>query len=157
MNKISDEIGVIRPAAWVIAACMGLGMWGCLMYFAMPHDPKLNGWPVPFQVAFSTAMSMILVGYILVLGYVNGDARRRAMRYGMWTLLAIFVPNGIGVILYFIMRDPIPQRCPHCAATVKSKGTFCPACGGALGNTCPACHSAVEAGWSHCMNCGGAL
>ena len=30
----------------------------------------------------------------------------------LWTLLAIFIPNAIGIILYFILRDPVPVPCP---------------------------------------------
>jgi len=49
----------------------------------------------------------------------------------MWTLLSIFIPNGIGIILYFILRDRF-RRSPKCGVTVRSKGAFCPACGAAL-------------------------
>ena len=61
-----------------------------------------------------------------LLGYVYGDARRRGMRYVMWTLLAFFIPNGIGVILYFILRDPMPTYCSKCGASAKAAHAFCP-------------------------------
>ena len=52
-------------------------------------------------------LPMFLAGYTLLIGYIYGDARRRGMRYVMWTLLAIFLFNGIGIILYFILREPL--------------------------------------------------
>ena len=37
------------------------------------------------------------------------------MNYVMWTLLAIFIPSAVGVILYFILRDPIAVAPPELA------------------------------------------
>lgn len=154
MSKFPEEMKVISWGAWVIAVCIGLGFAVLLQVVAIPRDPKLAGWPELFALCFSVGMGIFLFIYTLLIGYVNGDARRRGMRYVMWTLLAIFVPNGIGIILYFILRDPLPQVCPKCGVTVRSKGAFCPACGATLRNTCPACHGALEPGWSHCASCG---
>ena len=151
MSRFPEEMKVIPLGAWVVAVCTGLGIALLLQLQGLPNDSKL------IQVCFATLMGMILFIYALLIGYVNGDARRRGMRYVMWTLLSIFIPNGIGIILYFILRDPLPQVCPKCGVTVRSKGAFCPACGAALGNTCPACHRAVEPGWSHCTSCGAAV
>lgn len=148
------EMKVIPRGAWFVAACLGLGLGLLLFLVAIPRDPKLSAWPAPFQVCFATVIMLIVFVYALLIGYVNGDARRRGMRHVMWTLLSIFIPNGIGIILYFILRDPLPQACPKCGATISSKGAFCPACGTALANTCPVCRRAVEPGWSHCASCG---
>lgn len=156
MNKY-PEIKVIPMGAWLAAVGVGLEMELVLLLVLVPRDPKLSAWPEPLQLCFVTAIALVLFVYILLIGYVNGDARRRKMRHVMWTLLSIFVPNGIGIILYFIMRDPLPRDCPKCGAAISLKGAFCPACGAALGSTCPACHTAVEPAWSHCANCGKVL
>ena len=153
MSQFPKEMKVIPWAAWVIAVG-NLGFGALLQMVLIPRDPKLAAWPEPVAMCFSIAMAMFLFIYTLLIGYVNGDSRRRGMRYVLWTLLAIFIPNGIGIILYFILRDPLPQVCPKCGVTVRSKGAFCPACGAALRNTCSACHGALEPGWSHCTSCG---
>ena len=157
MSRFPDEMKVIPVTAWVLAVVIGGGFALCLLLLAIPNDPKLAHWPEVMQVCFSAVMGGILFIYTLLIGYVNGDARRRGMRHVMWTLLGIFIPNGIGIILYFIMRDPLPRVCLKCGATVQSKGAFCPACGTAIGNVCPNCHRAVETGWSHCAGCGAEL
>jgi hypothetical protein len=157
MSRFPEELKVIPGAAWAIAVLGGAGFALCLQFAAIPHDSKLMGWPTLLQLCFSVLMGLIIFVFALLIGYVNRDARRRGMRYVMWTLLSIFIPNGIGIILYFILRDPMPQECPKCGITVRGKGTFCPACGTALVNSCPACHRAVEPGWSHCMGCGAEL
>ena len=57
----------------------------------------------------------------------------------MWTLLAIFIPDAIGVILYFILRDPLMKPCPGCSQVLKSGYTSGPHCGMLLLPTCPNC------------------
>jgi len=91
---------------------------------------------------------------ILLVGYVFADARRREMRYVMWTWLAALIPDGIGIILYFILRDPLPSPCPKCKTSVPAKFTFCPHCGAALRPCCPQCGKAIEHGWQNCAYCG---
>ena len=157
MSRFPDELKVIPGLAWVIAIGTGVGFALCLQLAAIPRDSQLSAWPESLQVCFSASMGLILFVYAALIGYVNGDAYRRGMRHGMWTLLSIFIPNGIGIILYFIMREPLPHVCPKCGITARSKGPFCPACGTALWKSCPACHRAVEPGWSHCTSCGGEL
>jgi hypothetical protein len=92
--------------------------------------------------------------WIPLIGFVNGDAKRRRMRYVMWTLLAIFIPNFIGIILYFLLRDPLPQPCGACGKTADGSFSFCPHCGARLGLSCAQCHRPVEAGWVNCAYCG---
>jgi hypothetical protein len=75
----------------------------------------------------------------------------------LWALLAIFIPNAIGIILYFILRDPLLQHCPKCGAAAQASFTFCAVCGEALSKTCPGCRGTVQPGWSHCARCGASL
>ena len=99
-------------------------------------------------------MSLALAGNILLIGYVYGDARRRGMRYVMWTLLAIFLFNGIGIILYFILREPLLGYCSRCGKPASHGFAYCPHCGAGLRPSCPACHRVIEGPWSHCAWCG---
>ena len=48
-------------------------------------------------------------------------------------LLAIFIPNALGIILYFVLREPMMTPCPQCSTLVKPGFAFCPACGTKLG------------------------
>jgi hypothetical protein len=82
----------------------------------------------------------------------KGDAKRRQMRYVLWTLLATLVPYAIGMILYFILRDPLPKPCPGCGHVEKAK--FRPHCGTLLQPTCPKCDKPVEPTWANCAYCG---
>ncbi len=157
MNRFSDEIRIISPVAWMIAALAWVGMFCLLFLVGIPQNPKLSHWPVAGAFAFSVWPGLIVAVFVLLIGYINADARRRGMRYVMWTLLAIFIPNSIGIILYFILRDPLLVPCTKCGAKARMGFAFCPQCGAALSAACPACKRPVEPNWQRCAYCGAGL
>jgi hypothetical protein len=157
MNRLRREMQLIPRTAWMIANCLFLGVFLLLMLgpFRLDHDAR--DWPLAGKLATSLLAAIVLFIWALLIGYVYADARRRGMRYVMWTLLATFIPNAIGIILYFILRDPQPVPCPHCRTLVRPGHPYCPECGTALVRVCPQCRRIVEPGWSHCASCGASL
>jgi hypothetical protein len=99
----------------------------------------------------------VLVAYIALICYIYQDAGRRGMQQVLWTLLALFVPSGIGVVLYFILRQPLLVYCAYCRTAIQPGLAYCPRCGHTLAATCPQCRRVCQAGWSHCGWCGAAL
>ncbi len=69
--------------------------------------------------------------WLLCLGFVFTDARRRAMRPVLWVLVAALFPHLLGFLLYFVLRQPIALPCAHCGKTVPLHQPFCPWCGSA--------------------------
>jgi Double zinc ribbon len=157
MSRFSQEMKVIPRAAWITGILLYLAMTTPLFFLAVSRDPDFKGWPAWGRVLFAYGPTLLVIPVIALFGYVYGDAKRRGMRYVMWTLLAIFIPQSIGVILYFVLRDPLPKPCPNCALPVKRGFTFCPNCGAATQPTCPACGKGVEFSWMNCPHCGGKL
>lgn len=157
MNRFSDEVRIIPVIAWIIAVLIPICSFVALFTVAIPRDPKLSHWPVIGQVAFAIWPGLLVGVLVLFYGYINADARRRGMRYVMWTLLAMFVPNTIGIILYFILRDPLLAQCSKCGAQGRVNFTFCPQCGAELSNICSSCKRPVEPGWKSCPYCRSAL
>jgi RNA polymerase subunit RPABC4/transcription elongation factor Spt4 len=144
---------VIPSGGWVAAGIVFLLFFLLLSIILTQADDM----PVPVRLIISILLPLMLAGYTLLIGYVNGDARRRGMRYVMWTLLAIFLFNGIGIILYFILRDPLLAYCPRCGAGVQPSHAFCPRCGAGVQPACRACHRTVQTGWTNCAWCGNQL
>ena len=155
MSRFSKEMSIIPTPARVIAALVyvlaSVGFFALFHFAPKPDMPMAAAWaltifaPIPITI------------WILLIGYVNADAKRRGMRYVMWTLLAIFIPNAIGIIVYFILREPVMKPCPHCSQIVKPGFAFCPNCGYNLAPACPNCRRAVEPGWRNCAACGAPL
>jgi hypothetical protein len=67
--------------------------------------------------------------WVLALGYVYGDARRRNMPAVPWLLVALFVPNLLGFLLYFVLRKSLARPCPQCGQAITPEQRFCSWCG----------------------------
>ena len=157
MDRFSEEIKVIPRGAWVTAVvlCVGLPLL-VSGYLLLTHPHRMFGLAAPELLIF-LPIFLFFFFYILLVGYIAGDARRRGMRPVLWVLLAFFIPNMIGIILYFILRNPLLRSCPQCRVKSAATFAFCPSCGTSLSAACPSCRTAVEPGWSHCAKCGSAL
>jgi hypothetical protein len=153
MTPVVPRQRVIPFGGWIAAAIVFmLGFLGLNLAFMHEYPDS-----VALRLILPVALPLFLAGYTLLIGYVYGDAHHRGMRYVMWTLLAIFLPNGIGVILYFILREPRLVYCPRCGAGVQPSHAFCPRCGFGVQPACPACHRTIQPGWTNCAWCGNRL
>ncbi|HEV2381621.1 MAG TPA: zinc ribbon domain-containing protein [Terriglobia bacterium] len=104
-----------------------------------------------------TLAAAFLGSLILLYGYIYGDAKRRGMTPGLWLIVSIFVPYLIGVIIYFIVREPLPFNCPRCEAAVTSQFNFCPRCQLNLRPSCPQCRREIRSGDRYCPHCGAGI
>jgi hypothetical protein len=161
MIRFEQEWPLVPTAARVIAVLAAMAVVA-LVAFAFLAQPPAEGeaaapiyWGL-FLLALILPAGLIAV-FVLLVGYVWGDAHRRRMNAVLWTLLAIFIPNMIGIILYFILRDPLPVSCPSCAASVPKSQACCTSCGATLASSCPQCHQPVDPSWAHCGGCGAVL
>jgi hypothetical protein len=157
MSRLSEEMKIIPRVARVLAVLAVLLVPIAVMTYGLLNNGHGDtGW-IAFVALIGLSITVVFSIYILVIGYIAGDARRRGMRPVLWVLLAIFIPNAIGIILYFILREPLLQNCPKCGARANAAFAFCSVCGEALAMSCPGCRSAVQPGWSHCARCGASL
>jgi hypothetical protein len=74
-------------------------------------------------------MGTFLAAWLICLGYVYEDARRRIMPPVLWTLVALLVPNLLGFLIYFAVRRPIAAPCTQCGQPVLANTRFCSWCG----------------------------
>ena len=154
MTETRNRTSVIPKPAWILAIVAYFFFYMVMRFGLLPHGPRTQYWPEPAKVFVSLIAPLFAVVWILLIGYIYGDAERRGMRQWLWVLLAIFIPDAIGIILYFILRDPMPFYCSHCGTPTKSTFTFCPNCSASLRPTCTQCGRGLERGWKHCPICG---
>lgn len=157
MSRFRDEVNSIPRLAWAIAVVVWLGFFLLMMWLPLRLDPQARQWPLAGKLAMSVLPGIPLFVMTLLVGYVYNDAKRRGMRYVLWTCLAALIPNAIGIVLYFVLREPLLVNCTRCGSQLRPGFTFCPNCGAPLGQACPQCGRSVEPGWSHCGHCGAAL
>jgi len=156
MNGSRPRTSVVPHIVYVIAGIAWLCGYLIMTYLAIPSSRDSARWPEGGKVILAIFVPLVVAGYIVLIAYIYGDSKRRQMRAWLWVLLAICVPNAIGIILYFILRDPLPFCCSRCGGSVSAKFTFCPNCATPLRPTCPQCGRGLERAWAHCPHCGAA-
>jgi hypothetical protein len=147
MSWLRREFGVAPRTGVTIALFMGLVAAAAFSFAAL-------GFPLPLRVCFAAVMGFFVFVYALLVAYVYGDARRRGMRHVVWTLVAALVPNAMGIIAYFLLREPLLKPCAACGTPARRGFAFCTRCGAPLAQTCAACRRALDPGWTHCAHCG---
>jgi RNA polymerase subunit RPABC4/transcription elongation factor Spt4 len=157
MNKFTQGLRIIRWPAWLVAFVLYGALAGFLFGFAIPHDPNLHLWELWRKILFAFGIPLWLFPVVLLVGFVYSDAKRRNMHYVVWTFLAALIPDGIGIILYFLLRDPLPVPCPRCNSMVPQSYSYCPHCGTQIARACPNCRRKIEPDWANCPYCGAKL
>jgi RNA polymerase subunit RPABC4/transcription elongation factor Spt4 len=153
-TRFMDEVRIISP--WVYGF-VGLGFLAAIAAVVYAHVSGNPPFPLAAMVPLGIFGGMIAGCYILLIGYVYRDAGRRGMSPLAWTLLAICVPNALGIVLYFVLRKPRIAACPQCGKAVQPGFNFCPSCNYKLSPSCPECQRVVGPGDAYCPYCGTSL
>ncbi|MBZ9685924.1 zinc ribbon domain-containing protein [Clostridium estertheticum] len=104
-------------------------------------------------------MFILFFGTIFLIGrFVFKDSKQRGMDPWLWTTIAIFVPNLIGLIIYLVVRTSYTKKiCTSCGKPVDEHFMNCPFCGYKLKENCNSCGSAVDPEWNVCPKCAAKL
>jgi hypothetical protein len=148
--RLADEIRIIRGWVLGLAVVVFLGMQAVpfVLHHTDHHPP-----PIAALVAIGLVGGLMFAAVVLLFGYVNADAKRRGMHSTLWTLIAIFVPYLIGVLIYFLIREPLPFNCPQCGTAVTARFCYCPSCKYNLRPACPECKREVRPDDKYCPYC----
>lgn len=154
---------------WLVWTCVVLTFVAILIGIAVNlHNFKTGGPIFPDEslrndpgASCAGLFGIILLCAILMsalffaVGYVYRDAKRRGMNAPLWALLVLFLTQYlfIGLIIYLLVRDPLPYTCPQCASTVSAKFNFCPSCKYNLHPACPQCQQEVSDTDKFCPYC----
>jgi len=148
------EIKIVPAWAWVLA---GIG-FGCMQFvFNVVLARQSDAPPAWARPLLGLLVGMVLGCFLLFIGYINRDAKRRGMSPVLWTIVAVLIPNALGIILYFVLRQPLRSACPQCGNAVQTGFSFCPRCSYKLSPNCPQCQRAVGVNDVYCPYCGASL
>jgi RNA polymerase subunit RPABC4/transcription elongation factor Spt4 len=168
-SRFRDELRIIPKwlvwtsvSLYVVALIVGIAVnlgnhhFGEAMF---PGDRSLENYPALSCLALAGVITVVAFGIsclLFMLGYVYRDAKRRGMNPALWTLLVLILSAGyflIGLIIYLLVREPLPYTCPQCAATVNARFNFCPNCKYNLHPACPQCQREVSDDDKFCPYC----
>ena len=146
----ADDLGMIPwwsiALAVVVFAAMQYVVHGVLPH----HKPEM----LPMRLLMGYSWGTLFASYVLLVGYVSRDVKRRNMPAGLWMLIVVLMPGGIGAIVYFLLRQPVLTRCPHCSTEIASNYHFCPQCQFQMAPVCGRCFRGVEITDVYCKLCG---
>jgi hypothetical protein len=144
------ELSII-PTWSVILAVIVFGAAQYLFHEVLPHQRHEM---LPMRLLMGYSWGTAFASYILLIGYVSRDVKRRNMSAKLWMLIVIVMPGGIGAVVYFLLRQPILSRCPHCTTEIASSYHFCPQCQFQMAPVCGQCFRGVQITDVYCIQCG---
>ena len=117
-TSLAAEIQIVPAWAWILAAIGFI----CMQFVfnvtvAHQHDAP-PAWARPL---LGLLVGIVTACFLLFIGYINRDAKRRGMSPLLWTVIAILIPNALGIILYFVLRQPLRSACPQCGYGVQKE------------------------------------
>ena len=146
----TDDLGMI-PWWSIVLAILVFAAMHYVVHFVLPHHkPEM----LPMRLLMGYSWGTLFASYVLLVGYVSRDVKRRNMPPGLWTLIVVILPGGIGAIVYFLLRQPILSRCLHCSTEIASSCNFCPQCQFQMAPVCGQCYRGVEITDVFCKQCG---
>ena len=147
----NDDLNMI-PMWSVILSVLA---FAAIQYLSYSHPPPQGhrGNPVMHAIG-SYSWGAAIASYFLLIGYISRDVKRRNMRPGLWMLIAVVMPGGIGAVVYFLLRQPIMSRCPSCRTEVAGDFHFCPQCQFQMKPVCGQCFRGVHITDVYCVQCG---
>jgi hypothetical protein len=119
---------------------------------AQRGHPTLLRQVMHFTFVFMTGTA--LASYVLLIGYVSRDVKRRNMSAPLWMLIVVVMPGGIGAVVYFLLRQPTMIRCPNCTTELMAGVHFCPQCRFQVAPVCGQCFRGVQITDAYCPQCG---
>jgi len=166
--KFREELRVIPK--WLVWTCASLYALALLIgLFVNSYNMQTGGpvfpsddmrqMPALANLALAgviTAVAICVAIFLFMLGYVYRDAKGREMNPILWTLLVLILSPAymfIGLIIYLLVREPLPYSCPQCATTVNARFNFCPNCKYNLHPACPQCQREVSDNDKFCPFC----
>ena len=145
-----DELRMIPAWSIVLAVVIFVGMQ-YIFHGMLPHHRHEM---LPMRLMMGYTWGALFASYVLLLGYVSRDVQRRGMSPGLWMLVCVILPGGIGAVVYFMLRQPILQKCPNCATSMDASFHFCPQCQFQVAPVCGVCHRGVKITDVFCTQCG---
>ena len=156
-TRFMDEVRIISPWAFFSASLAYVVAGAAVIFAFFTVKSSDRFYTLPVMVPLAIFGASLIACYILLIGYVNRDAGRRGMSRLAWTLIAVLIPHGLGIVLYFVLRKPRTLNCPQCSTAIESNFGFCPRCRTRLNAVCPHCQRGVNGSAKFCPYCSAEL
>lgn len=145
-----DQLSMV-PAWSVVLAIIVFVSFQYLFHGIMPHHRHEL---LPMRLLTGYFWGTTFASYVLLIGYISRDVKRRKMPAALWMLVVVVMPGGIGAVVYFLLRQPLLTPCPHCGTELAPDVHFCPQCQFQMAPVCGKCFRGVQITDVYCRHCG---
>jgi hypothetical protein len=146
-----DSLKMLPLWSVILAAVVFLAV---VYVFNSAPPPHRRPGSLPMHIIFTYTTGTAIASYVLLVGYVSRDVKRRNMPAALWMLIAVVMPAGLGAVVYFLLRQPIMTRCPNCTTELAASVHFCPQCQFQVAPVCGQCFRGVQITDVYCTQCG---
>jgi hypothetical protein len=146
-----DSLKMLPLWSVILAAVVFLAV---VYVFNSAPPPHRRPGSLPMHIIFTYTTGTALASYVLLVGYVSRDVKRRNMPAALWMFIAVVMPAGLGAVVYFLLRQPIMTRCPNCTTELAASVHFCPQCQFQVAPVCGQCFRGVQITDVYCTQCG---
>lgn len=150
---MKDNIKLFKAIFLVVTSFIILIMGTVITVFALnvqfTRDDEI-------ALLIMSGVFLVILALVIFMGVlVHKDAKKLHLNQWMWTLIVIYVPNGLGLLIYLIVRSNEKKklRCINCGVAVDRDFKICPHCGQPFGKTCNSCGKFIQEEWSVCPYC----
>ncbi len=152
-SRVIEELRLIPR--WAIGCA--LVSFALVQYYFWVFLPEERHFPsdIPtlLHLYLTTSVGALAALYFLMIGYITRDAPRRGMNMRVW-MICVVIPGGIGAVLYFLLRQPLLERCPSCGTSIESEYHYCPHCSYQVSGCCGRCFASTRITDLYCTRCG---
>ncbi|RRA48587.1 zinc ribbon domain-containing protein [Acidipila sp. EB88] len=139
---------------WSVAAASLAFVTMLYTFWVIVPEHRHHQLPFGLRLYFALSWSALSALYMLMVGYVCRDTKRRGMRARLWIIVCLVLPGGIGSVLYFLLRQPLITLCPACGSRVQMEYHFCPQCAYQISASCARCYNTMSVTDRFCITCG---
>ena len=104
---LTAEIRIVPLWAWALA---GIAFIAAQVFFNVVVARHSGAPPAWGRALMGLGAGLGGGCFLLLIGYINRDAKRRGMSPTLWTIMAVIIPNALGIILYFFLRQSLRRR-----------------------------------------------
>ena len=143
---------------WSYLLATGIFIGFLALLYPAIQQHRMQDRPVALSIFWGIWVGLYLGFYMLMVGYVLRDSRRRGMNPMTWLVIMLaLMPAGLGFVVYFLLRSPIEAHCPKCGTHVGSDFNYCSHCQYQLKPVCEHCQHALRPADAFCAYCGSAV
>ena len=152
LPTLASELRLIPRWSFAAAAAAFVGV--LYLFWVVVPAHRHHQLPFGLRLYFAFTWSSLSALYMLMVGYIWRDTKRRGMQARFWIVLCLVLQGGIGAVLYFLLRSPLIATCPACATRVQPGYHFCPICAYQLSASCRRCFATMGLTDRFCVDCG---